>query len=161
MKRSVPFLTLTAGLALTTFAHAGDKTGFDAYRLAQPVQATHAAATEAQRVGGFVASTDSKRGVPTFVWAVSDQATPSMLAAPQGAARYHLARYAKAYGVSSAALDTATVKHVHDTGRGGIIVTFEQKPGGIEVYGRAIKVLLKRNLELVAIGGSLHQAATP
>lgn len=161
MKRSLPFLTLTAGLAATTFAHAGGPVGYDAYRDAAPVQATHSAVTEAKRVGGSVASFDEKRGVPTFMWAVDKQATSSMVGTAEGAARYHLGRYAKAYGLSSGALATAVAKVVHDTGRGGIIVSFAQYPQGIEVYQRAVKVLLNRQLELVAMGGSLHPAATP
>ncbi len=161
MKRSLPFLTLTAGLAATTFAHAGGPIGYDAYRDAAPAPARYAAATEAKRVGGSVASLDEKRGVPTFIWAVDKTTTPSMVGTAEGAARYHLTRYAKAYGLSSGALDTAQAKVIHDTGRGGIIVAFTQYPQGIEVYQRSLKVLLNRNLELVALGGSLHPAATP
>ena len=161
MKRSVQFLTLSAALAATTATHAGGPQGFDAYTVAPPVVATPAALTETVRAGGSVASMDEQRGVPTFVWALSDRTTPAIVANPGSAARYHLTRYARAYGLTAAALDTAAVVHVHDTGRGGIIVTLRQQPGGIEIYGRDVKVLLNRNLELVAIGGNLHQAGTP
>ncbi|WP_169796440.1 M36 family metallopeptidase [Chondromyces crocatus] len=68
-------------------------------------------------------------------------------------------RHADLYRLSPAALATVQVERVHDTGRGGIIVTFRQRVDGIEVHRNELDVLLKRDLSLVAISGNLHPSA--
>ncbi len=113
----------------------------------------------------FVASRDGLRGVPSFLFAPRP-APPSLrhgprVTTPEQAARFYLARYAGRYGLTPAALSTALVTHVHDVGRGGIVVTLRQRVGGVSLFLSDVKVLLDRHLDLVAIAGGLHPAATP
>lgn len=111
---------------------------------------------------GTVASVDERLGVPTFVWAVRTH--PSMAAAPDGprdveqAARAHLERFAPFYRLEAADAGQAMLRRVHDTGRGPIIATFAQEVDGVEVFRDEIKVLMSRDLELVAVSGYLAPA---
>ncbi|HEY2032038.1 MAG TPA: myxosortase-dependent M36 family metallopeptidase [Myxococcales bacterium] len=50
-------------------------------------------------------------------------------------------------------MNDATVTHVHDLGRGGIIVQFQQTIDGIEVFREQARVSMARDLSLVAISG--------
>lgn len=108
-----------------------------------------------------VLSVERARGVPTF--AMASQPFPSApKAIPQQAedvARHFLRERAALYRVSGSIVDQAELRHLHDTGRGGIIATFRHRIGGIEVFGNDTKVLLTRDLRLVAIGGSLRAEA--
>jgi MYXO-CTERM domain-containing protein len=158
MKRSFRTLLALAPLFVATIAEAKGPPSFNAYAKAPPVLApTRAGAAPP----AFVASVDAQRGVPTFLWAARGQGGVAAITAvsPEAAARQHLARHASRYGLSQEAIDTAVVTQVHDTGRGGIIVVLRQRPGGIEVFHDDVKVLMDRNLELVAIGNNLHASA--
>src|SRR5207249_1588461 len=98
-------------------------------------------------------SMDAARGVPTFVWAARDlHAALGVAATPAEAALAHLGRLADLYRLPPAAVAAATVKQVHDTGRGGIVVVLGQRVDGVEVWSDDIKILMKRNLDLVAVG---------
>jgi MYXO-CTERM domain-containing protein len=163
MKRHVRFLPLTLALLAGSYAHATERPNFDAY-----VSAKASAAAASQKTAssslGFAASLDEKRGAPTFFWAIKGgQTRPAGLAGTQPAqlATHYLRANAAAYGLSGAALETATVERVHDTGRGGIIVIFRQRIDGVDVMHSDVKVLMSRSGDLVAIGGNLHPAATP
>jgi hypothetical protein len=155
MKRSVHFLALFAGIVAASMAHAKGPESWDAYANAQAVSPRSDVKREAAKAGGSIASMDEQRGVPSFLWAIGKQAAPAATAGPEAAARSHLVRFAKAYGLQRSSVDTASVVRVHDIGRGGIVVTLRQKLGGVEVYNSDVKVLLRRNGELVAITGSL------
>jgi MYXO-CTERM domain-containing protein len=103
---------------------------------------------------GLLASAiDEARSVPRFVRATTRQPAPAGASAAT-AARAHLERHAAAWRVTPAHLAAAEVQAVHDTGRGGIIVALQQRAHGVEVYRGAVKVLMRRDLELVAIAGS-------
>jgi len=162
MKRSLRLATIPLVLLLGSAAHAGGLPNLNRYFTAPAARPS--ARSAAQSPNGFVASTDTQRGVPTFFWAdPARSAPPSPLgkAKPEDLARGFLAREAKVYGLSPAALATAFVREVHDTGRGGIIVIFGQRVDGVEVFQTEVKVMLDRAGALVAIGGNLHGAATP
>ncbi|WP_169558684.1 M36 family metallopeptidase [Myxococcus stipitatus] len=58
--------------------------------------------------------------------------------------------------MSSTDLETVYVHHVHDLGHGGVIVRFRQRVSGLEVVHSELKMLLSRNLELVALSGNLQ-----
>jgi hypothetical protein len=104
---------------------------------------------------GAVATSVDARGVPQFLWATSRQpAFPGATA--ETAARFHLGRFAHAQGLTPAALSSTEVANVHDMGAGGVITRLRQRVGGIDVYHGDVKVLMKKNLELVAISGRLH-----
>ncbi|RKH46406.1 peptidase [Corallococcus sicarius] len=107
--------------------------------------------------GLTVTARDPERDVPTMVWARAGQPLPPLEAhTPQAAARAYLERHAALYRLSPEALGAAFVHRVHDTGQGGIIVFFRQRVGAIDVVRNELKVLMTRDLELVAITGSLH-----
>jgi MYXO-CTERM domain-containing protein len=115
---------------------------------------------------------DAKLGVPSFMWA-QPGAAPGAVAArttapasavavakgPVEAARAHLGGAAAAYGLVAADVAKAVVTKVHDTGRGPIIVTFRQYPGGLEVFREEASVAMSRDLSLVAISGSVSPAS--
>jgi hypothetical protein len=58
-------------------------------------------------------------------------------------------------------VEAARVVHVHDTGRGGIIVVLRPTVAGVDVVGADVKVLMDRAHRLRAVSGSLHPAAHP
>ena len=107
----------------------------------------------------LVSSVDTRRGVPTFSWASSPApvAPSSVPRSAEATARFFLQERAGLYRLDAQTVTRATVRHVHDTGRGGIVVTFKQRIGGVDVFRNDCKVLLNRKLELVAIGGNLHK----
>ncbi len=124
-----------------------------------PVRAVVPVANPALVKQGSVLHHEERLGLPTFLWAPA--AVPGFeraVIAPaevEAAARAHLMRYAAIYGQSDASLKTARLLEVHDTGRGGLIARFGQQINGIEVFRDEMKVLLSRDLNLVAISGYL------
>jgi MYXO-CTERM domain-containing protein len=144
-------------------AHAKELPGYDvrAGAAKQGPALSPALSRELARAGGVAASIDARRGVPTFVWAARGQQAPGIAATPEGAARQHLARFARAYGLSPAALGTAEVAGIHDLGQGAVIVTFRQRVGGVELFRADAKVMMRQDLSLVAISGNLRPDAAP
>ena len=124
----------------------------------QPIPASLRAGaplTEVAAAAGGIATAVDARGVPQFLWATSRQ--PAFAGAtPETAARFHLGRFAPAQGLTSAALSSTEVAHVHNMGPGGIITRLRQRIDGIEVYHGDVKILMRSNLELVAISGRLQ-----
>jgi len=164
MKRTVQFASVLVTMLTGSLAVAGghDLPGYDAYydapdALVRPLENQ---ALSAQVLAG-VSSVDAKRGVPTIFWAPANGpvAPAEYLTRPAAAARFYLEKYAALYGLGSGAIDSAYVGMVHDLGHGGIIVTFRQKAGGIDVHLASLKVLMTRNHELLAITGNLHPLA--
>ncbi|HSN96654.1 MAG TPA: M36 family metallopeptidase, partial [Candidatus Nanopelagicales bacterium] len=160
MKRSIRTSALIAAILAGSAAHAADRPNFNAYDHAKAVQPARAGARD-RAAPAIVASTDPQRGVPTFVWAPRDLPSLPQLssATPERAGRAWLDRYARHYQLSPEALSTAQVAQVHDIGRGAIIVTFRQNVDGIDVYRNELKVVMRRDLSLVAISGNLHPSA--
>jgi uncharacterized protein (TIGR03382 family) len=108
---------------------------------------------------------EDRLGVPSFVWntrAGSSSATgmSKMLGArkPDQAARAHLQSVADLYRLGSEDVSAAVLKSVHQTGKGPVIARFDQKVDGIEVFRNEVKVVMDRNLELVAVSGYLAPA---
>ncbi|WP_434417116.1 hypothetical protein [Nannocystis pusilla] len=87
-------------------------------------------------------------GAPSFVWATGESPRG---ASPEQAARYHLERLRPLYAVPRAALAGVRLVHVHDTGRGGIVVILRPTVAGVDVMHSDVKVLLDRDLGLRAI----------
>jgi Fungalysin metallopeptidase (M36)/PA domain len=99
---------------------------------------------------GAVASSFAADGVPQFLWATSDVLGPAG-AQPGDLARWHLARFARAYRVS--ANDLAAVEIVDvQTLRTGTITHVRQRIGGVDVHGSDVRVLT-RGARLVSISG--------
>src|SRR4051794_30997528 len=114
MKRSIRFAPLALVLLAGAHADARDlRPNINRYFQA-PAARVPAGSPAAQT--GFVASFDSKRGVPTFFWA--DPAAPpppsSSLTTPtiEERAFSFVAQNAKLYRLSPAALDAAYVREV-------------------------------------------------
>ena len=162
MKRSLRCLLALAPLLLSARAEAKDLPNYNAYYQARPATAAAVLPSPAAPAA-VVASTDAQRGVPTFLWAARAASSSAVLTGltPEAAARHHLQQHAARYGLSAAALSTAFVTQILDTGRGGITVVLRQRPGGVEVLRTDVKVLMDRTLALVAIGGNLHAEAVP
>ncbi|AGP37953.1 M36 family metallopeptidase [Sorangium cellulosum] len=162
MKVSVRYTALSFALLAGPLAHARERPNHDAYFREPPALPPGVARVAGDDApGAVVASTDPQRGVPTFVWATSPEQRPPAAthSTAESAARWYVQRYARLYHLPQAALDTAVVRHVHDTGRGGILVTLGQDVDGIPVFRSELKVLMKRDLTLVALGGNLHASA--
>ena len=152
-------LSLAPGLA-TSAGAAIDKPFYDAAVQAPAAKGASSAGLVGDRFPAYVASFDETRGLPSFVWAIRAGAPVPGENAVQ-AARGYLKRHSGLYGLSAQALATVTPTAVHDTGRGGIIVSFGQEIDGVEVFRDQISLLMTRDLELVALGGYLHPRATP
>ncbi|AKT39587.1 M36 family metallopeptidase [Chondromyces crocatus] len=166
MKRSVRFLALCAGLVASSAVQAREIQGYDV-NAGMPARSLQPAlAQAAMKAGGVISATDERQGVPSFLWAVKDgvkasktHKVPRNIQKPAEAARYHLERFARAYNLGDAAVASAKVVHVHDLGRGAVVVTLRQHIDGTEVYRQEMKMILKQDLELVAISGNLHPDA--
>ena len=110
---------------------------------------------------GDAAHVDERYSVPSFVWASRPATAPAPVALGFGAAgaeraaRDHLLRFAPYYRLDAGDVGAATLHSVHDTGRGGIIATFARSFDGVEVFRDRMRVLMDRNLDLVAISGYL------
>ncbi|MHB8872274.1 MAG: M36 family metallopeptidase, partial [Myxococcaceae bacterium] len=112
-----------------------------------------------------VAHVEPRLGVPTFVWgARPGPATSARLGSleglsPEQAARRHLFELSELYRLSAADVAGARVGAVHDTGFGGIIVSFRQSAEGVEVFRDELSVLMTRQKDLVAMSGHLAPSA--
>ncbi len=115
------------------------------------------APSEPEIVAG-VTSRDAA-GAPRFLWAASDtpHAPAEFARDPAGAAAWYVGKLAPVYEIDAKHVPAAA--RVHDTGRGGIVVTMEREVGGVPVFGEELKVLLRRDLSLVAVGGNLRPDA--
>ena len=107
---------------------------------------------------GTIAHVDERWGMPTFVRS-NPSSPPAAGTSPEGAARAHLAALAPLYGHDAGDAGAAPLRYVHDTGRGGIIVAFTQRVGGIEVYRDKLSVLMDRSLRPVAVSGFIPSRA--
>lgn len=116
----------------------------------------------ATTLGGAVTAVDPQRGVPRFVWTraaapASLAITPALRArratSPAAvAALAHVTREAARWGLDAGALAAVEIAHVHDTGRGPIVVKLRQR----DVIRTSLSVIMDRQLGLVALSGSLH-----
>src|SRR5262249_5181500 len=101
-------------------------------------------------------ASEPRFGLPTVLRAAYNVNSAVPVAkTPIGAAREHLKSNAGAYFLRTSEVDAAVVKRVHDTGRGAIIVKFVSRPGGIEVWGEELNVVMDRKLRLVGMTGYL------
>jgi large repetitive protein len=150
MSRVVRSLWVAGGLFVVVGCAPQPQAGRQASRLGAP-----AAARAVPRAyhGAVATAMDEARDVPRFLRATTRQPAPAGATA-EVAARAHLTRHADSWRVEAADIAAAELKAVHDPGRGGVIVTFGQRAGGVEVYRGEIKVLMRRDLELVAITGT-------
>ena len=92
--------------------------------------------------------------LPTVIRAPYTAGGPAPAArTPVEAARRHLQAYSAAYFLGASDLDGLVARHVHDTGRGAIVVQFTSRPGGLEVWGEQLAVVMDRRMRLVGMTG--------
>jgi hypothetical protein len=137
---------------------------FGASILRSKVPSNAQASAQPQWEGGRTVQTDSRRGVPTFLWASdagkgqarSISANSAQAATDiESAARGHLGDYGSQYRLEASDVAEARLSAVHNTGKGAIIAKFKQEVGGIEVFRDEVNVIMNRNLQLIAISGYL------
>lgn len=88
---------------------------------------------------------------PAFRWSAGEEAPPG--ASAEQAALFHAARLGAGAGVR--------VAHVHDTGRGGIVVRLRLERDGVEILHGDLKLLLDRSHRLLAVSGRPEVARAP
>ena len=111
-------------------------------------------------IPGAVVSREATRGAPALLVSAPTKPAPAG-SSPLEAARHHLQKLRDAYGISQAVIDGARPLFTHDTGRGGLIVVLRQTIAGVDIFHGDVKVLLDRELRLVAVSGSPHPEARP
>ena len=124
-----------------------------------PTAAPTGAADWQPVVGTRVAHEDAQLGVPSFVW-LAPAATPPESTA-EGVAWQVLRQLAPLYRLSAEALAAAQVRGVHDTGRGAVLVHFEQRIGETDVFGMELNVALDRRLAPLSVSGHLTPRIRP
>lgn len=162
MKRSVRVLAGFAATLVCSLAHAADRPAYHAAfdpAVSNSVAPPTVRSSAGRARDALVAHRDPRTGAPTFAWGSATTAPPPAGIGPEQAARDHLAAYAEVYGVAPGALASLELDQVHDVGRGGIVVTFLQVVDGVPLFHHHVKLLLRRDLSLVAIAGAPHPAA--
>lgn len=154
-----------AAVALDRAAHSDD------HRFARLNVKLHQAlsASHPLKSRHYPSSYDARLGTATFLWAPPalrpQSASRALAYSPvqpaqraETAARDVLRGEASYLRLDRSAIDNARLTEVHDLGRGPIIVRFKQYRDGIEVFGRALNVMLDRNLSPVATSGNFAPA---
>lgn len=110
---------------------------------------------------------DNRLGVPTFLWA-SDEVNlmgGPIVHGPEraevAAARGHLQALAEVYNLSASDVTNAKPLMVLNTGRGPVIVKFNQSVSGIEIFREEINVVMTQNLDVIALTGYISSVNTP
>ncbi len=158
MRRRTPGVRLTAALLLLSVpALARDLPNYHAVYSGPSRPATSSTLQAVNRrlpQTSSVKAAEARFALPTVIRAPYSAVGPVPSArTPADAAREHLRSYAGAYFLRSADADALTVKQVHDTGRGAIIVNLVSRPGGLEVWGEQLNVVMDRKLRLVGLTG--------
>jgi Zn-dependent metalloprotease len=74
------------------------------------------------------------------------------------AARRYLGQFIQLYQLEEQDVNTASVTSVHNTGRGAIIVRLRQRVGGIDVFRDELRVVMNREMDLIALSGFIPSA---
>jgi MYXO-CTERM domain-containing protein len=126
---------------------------------ALPVGARLPADVQRRFETGRLSGVEERLGLPTFFWAPRTPREGTSLAqmglSAAEAARQHLLAWGPLYGQTGAELAESTLHRVHDTGRGAVIVSFRKQVDGVRVFRDELRVVMDRNLELVALSGYL------
>ncbi|CAM3474884.1 histidine kinase [Corallococcus sp. ZKHCc1 1396] len=142
-----------------TSAWAKERSNYDAFLEQKESRSLAVDPTTAVSRGLRVEQTEQRLGVPTFAWATQDGAQSKSVIrngmTAEGAARAHLQTVADSYRLTRDDVASATLRAVHNTGKGPIIATFHQTVGGIPVFRNEIKVIMGQDLRLVAVSGYL------
>jgi large repetitive protein len=110
---------------------------------------------------------ESRLGVPTFLWLSQDA---SLAGRPQAngperaeiaAARGHLAQVADVYNLSATDVKSAVADMVLNTGRGPVIVKFRQQVNGVDIFREELNVVMNQKLDAIALTGYITSRDTP
>jgi len=165
LRPAAAFFVLIACLVPAAFA--GSRPELDVTAGLRPTASVRALAarTRASAVlvaRGVAASIDERYEVPSFLWATRIPAggtgaasSAAVRPTPEAAARRHLGLVADYYRLQAGDVAGAPLRYLHDTGRGGIIAAFTQSVDGIDVFRDEVKVLMDRNLGLLAVSGNI------
>lgn len=109
---------------------------------------------------------DQTLSLPTFLWARVDAPVAAVGALEQRElliehARAHLRSEAKQLRLSHQLIDEAAVADAQFNGDGPAIVRFRQRVNGLEVYHRALSVMLDRSYRPVAVSGHFTPLTEP
>ncbi|MGE6759589.1 myxosortase-dependent M36 family metallopeptidase [Corallococcus interemptor] len=142
-----------------TSAWAKERSNYDAFLEQRDSRSLAVDSNTAVSRGLRIEQTEHRLGVPTFAWAAQDGAQSKSVIrngmTPEGAARAHLQSVADSYRLTSDDVAGASLRSMHNTGKGAIIATFSQSVGGIPVFRNEIKVVMGQDLRLVAVSGYL------
>ncbi|RKH62369.1 myxosortase-dependent M36 family metallopeptidase [Corallococcus llansteffanensis] len=142
-----------------TSAWAKERSNYDAFLEQRESRALAVDSATAVARGLRVEQTEQRLGVPTFAWAAQEGAQSKSVIrggmTTEAAARAHLQNVAESYRLSRTDVSGATLRSVHDTGKGAVIATFEQTVNGIPVFRNEIKVIMGQDQRLVALSGYL------
>ncbi|WP_223633975.1 myxosortase-dependent M36 family metallopeptidase [Corallococcus sp. EGB] len=142
-----------------TSAWAKERSNYDAFLEQRDSRSPAVDSNTAMSRGLRIEQTEQRLGVPTFAWATQDGAQSKSVIrngmTPESAARAHLQAVADSYRLTSDDVAGASLRSVHNTGKGAIIATFNQSVGGIPVFRNEIKVVMGQDLRLVAVSGYL------
>ena len=115
--------------------------------------------------GGFASSIEPRYGVPTFFWAAprtGERTYREMGLSAAQAARRYLLTHAELYRGEPSRWAEAQISSLHELGDGtAVIVSFQQRLGGVRVFRDEVKVIMNSKLELIALSGYLTPATRP
>ncbi len=167
MNRLLPALVVLLAL-LHSGAHAASSLpevppALDVFLQSETVQpVAHALPREVQRrfEEGQLSGVEERLGVPTFFWApraepMRGTSLRQMGLTAEQAARRHLFDWGPLYGQPGAQLAESTLHRLHDTGRGAVIASFRKELFGIRVFRDELRVIMDRELNLIAFSGYL------
>ena len=142
-----------------TSAWAKERSNYDAFLEQRDSRSLAVDSNTAVSRGLRIEQTEQRLGVPTFAWATQDGALSKSVIrngmTAEGAARAHLQSVADSYRLTSDDVAGASLRSMHNTGKGAIIATFSQSVGGIPVFRNEVKVVMGQDLRLVAVSGYL------
>ncbi|RKH65932.1 myxosortase-dependent M36 family metallopeptidase [Corallococcus aberystwythensis] len=142
-----------------TSAWAKERSNYDAFLEQRDSRSLAVDSNTAVSRGLRIEQTEQRLGVPTFAWATQDGAQSKSVIrsgmTAEGAARAHLQAVADSYRLTRDDVAGASLRSMHNTGKGAIIATFNQSVGGIPVFRNEIKVVMGQDLRLVAVSGYL------
>ena len=158
--RSSGRLLLAAALVLSVSALGRDLPDFNIRATSRPAMRMPSRTLPGSP--GQVSSRDERTGSPTFLWADPSHSSPAVTAAlashasVDAVARAHVTDYAAHFGLDAAAIKALEVRHVHDTGKGAIVVRLAPRVGNLEIFEESIAVVMDRYRQPIAISGTVR-----
>ena len=111
-------------------------------------------------VDAYIAHRDNAAGLPTLSWLTPRHGVPVGSAA-KDIALGTLRGLATPYRLTEAALNSATLREVHDAGNGPLIAHFDQQVDGMEVFRSSMQIGMDCGSSPVVATGYLAPAVQP